>query len=151
MAWRCMRYSVYIKSVWYKMLYLFIHRISHTTSRHYLITIAWWYNILYQTLFIYTEYLIQRHAIRYFCKQIIFNLPGATCCTHRQQRLTTFFSRNELYIKKIKYGNAHVKNPLYSWNKLHRNNYFPNIIKIKFYVDQLYRHSATFLSTLEIN
>ena len=43
--------------------YLYIHRISLATSRHYLITIVWWYNILYQTLFIYTEYLIQRHAI----------------------------------------------------------------------------------------
>jgi hypothetical protein len=43
-----------------------------------------------------------RLSKRYFCKQIIFNLPGATCCTHRQQRLTTFFSRNEVYIKKIK-------------------------------------------------
>jgi hypothetical protein len=58
-----------------------------------------------------TSYCSIGHRLskRYFCKQTIFNLPGATCCTHRQQRLTTFFSRNEVYIKKIKYGNAHVK------------------------------------------
>jgi hypothetical protein len=64
-----------------------------------------------------TSYCSIGHRLskRYFCKQTIFNLPGATCCTHRQQRLTTFFSRNEVYIKKIKYGNAHVKNPLISW------------------------------------
>jgi hypothetical protein len=68
---------------------LYIYRISHTTSRHYLITIVWWYNILYQTLFIYTEYLIQRHAIIWSHSVMIQHLISNTLYIHRIYHATS--------------------------------------------------------------
>jgi hypothetical protein len=128
MAWRCKRYSVYIHLISNS---LYIHIISRTTSRHYLITIVWWYNILYQTLFIYTEYLTQRHAIIW-----------SRCCI-----ITLWWSDNGVTLHEIfcvykecliyDVVSSHYGDQIMAWRWLRYSVYTTSYIKLSLYTQNI--------------